>query len=245
VEAKPWTAIIPLNEEYYIALKELLGQKLPIIRLKSRKIQQEGHPQLLPSQPWEKYTCKEVTSLYLDFDATEPSHASFNLQWQAKRDRERRLKAVFIDELTLKVPYQLGVDELTHYEVDFSLTRTPKNSETRKAIREEVTNLKNKYHIYQDVSKRDKAFYQRIFQNPSCLEIRHIRQIANPFGSPKDTQNFLNGLTEKSHSFMCNLAYVTRNIVWDVYKRFDTQAGYILDGIVSSDEIRRRLTKEA
>ena len=242
-QAKPWTAIIPLNEEYYIALKELLGQKLSILRLKSRKSQQEGHSQLLPSQPWEKYTSKEVTSLYLDYDAKEPSHANFNLQMQAKRDRERNLKAVFIDQLTLKVPYQLGLTELTHYEVDFFLKRTPRNSETRKLIREELTYLKKKYNIYQDISKRDKAFYQRIFQNPSCLEIQHVRQVANPFGSLKD--DLLNGLSKESQKFMYNLAYVTKNIVWDAYKRFDTQAGYVLDGVVSPDEIRRRLTKEA
>lgn len=240
---KPWTAIIPLNEEYYVALKEKLsGKTLPIIRLKSRKFQQEGHPTHLPSKPWEKYTSKEVTNLYIDFNIDEPSHKNFNLQEQATRDRKRKLKAVFIDKLILKVPYELGKKELTHYEVDFTLSRTPKNSETRKTIQEEIKLLKTKYGIYPDISKRDKKYYQRIFQNPSCLEIHQIRQIANPFTSFKN--DLLNGLTTESQRFMCNLVSVTQGLVWDAYKKFDTQSGYILDGVVSSREIRKRL-KEA
>ena len=244
-QAKPWTAIIPLNEEYYIALKEelnLTGAKLPIIRLKSRKTQQEGHPTLLPSKPWEKYTSKEITSLYMDFNIEDPSHKDFDLQEQAKRNRERGLKAVFYDLLTLTVPYELGKKERTHFEVEFRLRRVPKHSETLKVIREDVRSLKNKHHLYSEISKRDKTYYQRIFQNPSCLEIFQIWQVANPF-APNITDELLNGVTERSQRFMSNIVVVTEGIVWDVYKKFDTQSGFILDGVVSSRLIRERLAE--
>jgi len=239
-QAKPWTAIIPLNEEYYVATKEkLAGHTLPIIRLKSRKTQQEGHPTLLPSKPWEKYISKEVTSLYIDFNSKEPSHSAFNLQEQAKRDRERGLKAVFIDMLTLEIPYELDKKERTHYEVDFTLSRTPRISETRRIIKEDVRNLKTKYTLYPDISKKDKTYYERIFQNPSCLEIEQIRQMASPFKSFKN--DFLNGVTVESQRFMCNLNVTTHGLVWDAYKKFDTHSGFILDGVVSSQLIRERL----
>lgn len=229
---KPWTAIIPLNEEYYITLKEKLsGQTLPIIRLKSRKVQQEGHPTLLSSKPWERYTYKEINSLYIDFNIEEPSHKDFNLQEQATRDRKRRLKAVFIDRLTLKVPYELGLKERTHYQVDFVISRVPKGSETRKAIQEDVRKLKSQYGIYPNISKRDKSYYARLFENPSCLEIHQIHQVSNPLISNKN--GLLSGITKESQRFMSNLVVVSKGLVWDAYKRFDTQSGYVLDGIIS------------
>lgn len=238
---KPWTAIIPLNEEYYLALKEkLVAQTLPIIRLKSRKAQQEGHPTLLSAKPWEKYTSTEVTNLYINFDTKNPEHETFTLQKQAERDRQRGLKAVFIDKLTLTVPCELEKKERTHFEVDFLLSRLPKDSETRKIIQEEIRNLKTKHGIYLDISMKDKTYYQRIFQSPSCLEISEVRQVANPF-SPPVSEELLNGTSERSQRFMCNLVAVTKGVVWDAFKKFDTKSGYVLDGVVSSDMIKQRL----
>jgi hypothetical protein len=236
----PWTAIIPLNEEYYIAQREkMIGHTLPLIHLKSRKNQQEGHPTLLPSKPWERYVSKETTNLYINLDKREPAHESFVLQEQAKRDRERGLKAVFIDELTLQVPYEVGKDEHTHFEVDFKLCRTPKISETKNKIQEQVLKLKNDFGLYPDISKKDTAFYSRIFQNPSCLEISEIRQVASPFVGFKN--EYLNGLTNESQLFLCNLNFVTHDLVWDAFKRFDSHGGFVLDGLVPSTMINERL----
>jgi len=232
-QLKPWTAIIPLNEEFYITLQERLKNiRLPIVRLRSRKVQQEGHPTLLPSKPWERYTSQETVQLYIGYDETESSHKDFDFQVQAERDRkERKLKAVFIDSVTLSVPYEVGVSERTHYEVDFNCCRVPKSCETRRLIREEIRSLKDNRGLYPDISRKDVAYYQHIFENPSCLEIRQVRQIANPLPPKnKNPQDMLDGLSEQSQNFLKSLMWTTKNLVWDVFKRYDTHSGYILDG---------------
>jgi hypothetical protein len=238
-QAKPWTAIIPLNEEYYIAFNEKQSNHpLILTRLKSRKYQQDGFPTLLPSKPWEKYTSKEITTLYIDFDKTQAEHQTFNLQEQAKRDRERGLKAVFIDSLTLRVPWTQD-GKTTQHDVEFALQQTPKLSETRKAIQEHLRNLRDRYGLYQNISKKDKTFFERVFQRPSCLEICHTQQ----FPLSGSNTELLGGTTEKSIEFLCNLAVQTGNLVWDAYKKFDTHSGFILDGVVSSQLIEERLKK--
>ena len=231
-QLKPWTAIIPLNEEFYITLQEQLKKvRLPIVRLRSRKVQQEGHPTLLPSKPWERYTSQEVVQLNIGYDKTNSSHKDFDLQVQAERDRkERKLKAVFIDSITLSVPYEAGVSEHTCYEVDFTCCRVPKSSETRRLISEEIRSLKASYNLYPDISRKDIAYYRHIFETPSCLEIRAVRQVAKPFSTTKPLHDMLGGLTEQSRLFLYNLMWTTKNLVWDVFKRYDLHSGYILDG---------------
>jgi len=232
-----WTAIIPLNEEYYIAFNEKQSaHPLMLTRLKSRKYQQDGFPNLLPSKPWEKYTLKEITTLYLDFDNRVSEHQTFNLQDQAKRDHERNLKAVFIDSLTLRIPWRYD-GKTTQYDVEFALQQTPKFSLTRKAIQEHLRNLKNTFGLYQNISKKDKTFFEHVFQRPSCLEICHVQQFPVSGGNTE----LLGGTSDKSITFLCNIAVQTGHLVWNAYKKFDTQSGLILDGVVPSRLIDDRL----
>lgn len=235
-----WTAIIPLNEEYYIAFNEKQDHPLILTRLKSRKSQQEGFPNLLPSRPWEKYASKEITSLYIDFDKTVAEHQSFNLQEQTKRDHERKLKAVFIDSLTLRIPWTYE-GNTTQNDVEFTLQQTPRFSETRKQIQEHLRNLRDSFGLYQNISKKDRTFFERVFQRPSCLEISHTQQ----FPVSGSNSELLGGTSDKSITFLCNLAFQTGNLVWNAYKKFDTKTGYILDRLVPSNLIRQRLGVKA
>lgn len=229
-----WTAIIPLNEEYYLAHNENKSHPLLLTSLKSRKSQQDGSPTLQPAKPWEKYTSQTITSLYLDFNHEEPTHHAFNLQEQAKRDRARGLKAVFIDTLTLRIPWK-GFQ----FDVGFVLKQTPKFSETCKAIREHLINLRDTYGLYRDISnsKKDRTFFERVFQRPSCLEICHVQQFPVSGGNVE----LLGGTSDKSITFLCNLAVQTGHLVWNAYKKLDIKSGLVLDGIVPSRLIKERL----
>ena len=243
-QLKPWTAIFALNEEYFLASQEMEKRvELPIIRLASRKVQQDGPSRPLPSvKPWEKYEYKEIVSLSYSFDADDPTHAGFSLQDQAKRDRERGLKAVFIDSLDLRVPLEMGVNERVSYEVSFELKRVPSGSETGAIIQKMVEAINEKYDLYPEVSKRDRLFYNRIFQHPSCLEIVNVMKVCkNPRFHWDITDRILGGLTDESQRFLSLLAYNTSNIIELAYKRFDTRSGYVLDGLISREEIKRRL----
>ena len=243
-QLKPWTAIFALNEEYFLACQEMEKRfELPIIRLVSRKVQQDGPSRSLPGvKPWEKYQYKEILSLSYSFDADEPTHEGFSLQDQVKRDRERGLKAVFIDSLDLRVPLEIGIKERASYEVSFELKRVPSRSETGATIRKMVQAINEKYGLYPDVSKRDRIFYSRIFQHPSCLEIVNVAKVCkNPHFRWDITDRILGGLTDESQRFLSRLAYSTSNIMELAYKRFDTRSGYILDGLISREEINRRL----
>ena len=248
VEAlRPWTALFALNEEYFLASQEIERRKqLPIIRLVSRKVQQEGKPRELPgTKPWEKYTSKEVISLYYDYDADDPAHEGFTLQDQAKRDRERGLKAVFVDVLSLRIPLSMGDEGPVSYEVRFDLHKVPSDSNTAKEIRAQVREANEKYNVYPGVSKRDKIYYRRIFQYPSCLEVTSVQKATpkiNPHFRPVDVSDrILGGLTSESQDFLLSLWGATSDIVKLAHKRFDTKSGYILDGLISAEEIRRRM----
>ena len=241
---KPWTAIFPLNEEYFLASQEIeKDAKLPIIRLVSRKVQQDGRSKPLSGvKPWERYEWKEVISLSYNFDSDDPTHEGFSLQDQAKRDRERGLKAVFIDSLGLRVPLEIGKKERVFYEVSFELKRVPSGSETGAMIRKTIQTINEKYELYPEVSKRDKVFYNRIFQHPSCLEIINVAKVCkNPHFYWPITDRILGGLTEESQRFLSLLTCSTSYIMRLAYKRFDTRSGYILDGFISTEEIERRL----
>jgi hypothetical protein len=229
-----WTAIIPLNEEYYIAFNEDKAHPFLLTSLKSRKSQQDGFPTLQPSKPWEKYTSQTITSLYLDFNHEEPSHHAFTLQEQTERDRARGLKAVFIDTLTLIISWK-GLQ----FDVCFVLKQTPKFSETRKVIQEHLRNLRDRHGLYSDISKskKDRTFFERVFQRPSCLEISEVHQVGSIYPNSK----LSDGKDEESIQFLCNLVPQTHNLVWDAYKKFDTKSGLILDGIVPSRLIEERL----
>lgn len=242
---KPWTAIFPLNEEYFLASQEIeKDAKLPIIRLVSRKVQQDGRSKPLSGvKPWERYEWKEIISLSYNFDADEPTHEGFSLQDQAKRDRKRGLKAVFIDSLDLRVPLEIGKKERVFHEVSFELKRVPSGSETGAIIQKMIQAINGKYDLYPEVSKRDRVFYSRIFQHPSCLEIVNVAKVCkNPHFYWDITDRILGGLTDESQRFLSLLAYSTSNVIELAYKRFDTRSGYILDGLISNEEIKRRLT---
>lgn len=240
---RPWTAIFPLNEEYFLASQEIEKKhELPIIRLVSRKTQQDGRSTPLPSKPWEKYESKEIECLNYNFDADDPTHEGFSLQDQAKRDRNRGLKAVFIDSLTLRIPLEIGKKECVSYEAIFELKKVPSGSQTGTTIRELIKAINEKHDLYPQISKRDTRFYKRIFQNPSCLEIVNVAKVAmNPRFHYDISDRILGGLTDESQRFLSLLAYSTANILELAYKRFDTRSGYILDGIIPTETIRERL----
>lgn len=230
--AKPHTTIFPLNELYYIAKsEEQRDVKLPIIRLQSRKWQQDTKPTPLPSESWEQYVSVENVSLTIDFNADDPTHAGFDLQKEAIRNQERGLKAVFIDHLVLRVPIKIGEEEHTYYHVDFGLTRLEKDAETLNEIQENILEFKEKYGLYREISKRDKKYFQRLYTRPSCLEIEAVWKIGKPFGSNL-TVEMLDGLTDRSKDFQHNLMVATRGIVWTVYKHFTSTGKFVIDGLV-------------
>ena len=248
---KPWTVIFPLNELYYLAQKEReIGYTLPIIGLKVRKEQRFEHPQTLPHKPWEKYTQTIINILTISYNAD--IHEGFTLQDQAKRNKKRGLKATFIDELILK---QEKESKESYYRLKFKITRVPKKSKTLKNIQNEIKAFKRKYGLYQEISKKDKSFYGRIFRSPSCLELSEVKPYHPRFNIKNDHLvdgkiqrsnpiDLLNGLTKKSQEFMAQVMLLTKHMAWDVYKQFSEKSEFILDEMVSPEMIKKRFNFE-
>lgn len=242
-ENRPWTAIIGLNEEYYIACEERyqlssikdsrILQKLPITRLISRKFVFPSSAQPLPeSRPWENWTVREAKSLHINYNADNPDHGAFNLQEQSIRDIERGLHMVFFDYFELQMDI---FKEKQPYRIGFQQRKIPQGSETLRLVQGRITYYRERLGLYNNPSKQAQQLYARIFKRPSCLEICSIESglPTNPI-RPKDvTDEYLEGRSDQAQDFMYELEKQTRMVIGVYYKRFDeTAKGWILDGKV-------------
>lgn len=236
-----YTSIIPLNEEYFLALHEqkakiLLGKNpLPISFIKSRKTTLDGTPgmKLRGTAPWEDYTQKTFEILHYTFDADDPEHIDFSLQKQAQRDQQRNIAAVFIDLLELKLLIKTE-GHLHPYQIGFRLKPIPKESETGREVRKLIKRYQKPPDLlYSNPSRKAQKLYQRIMANPSCLELSYIVAMSKIQKGRNMTHEFLEGVSDRALDFQYEFERQTGGFVLNAYKRYDFRArGYILDGLV-------------
>lgn len=233
----PWTAIILLNEEYFIALQEqvklrdqLLSSRLPIIRIVGRKTQ-FGEVTKLPHKPWERYTWQDQQCLIYDYNSEEHDGAFFDIQDQAKRDRQRGLYAVYLDCM------ELQFDEEGRFPLRacFNLTRVPRGSQSHREIRTFIQDQCGRYGLYSKMreSIKGRAELKKMLSYPSCLELDRVFRInPKPFQLKDVSDRYLDGLTKQSQDFLWNLAVKTGYLVNCAYKVPTQTSGYLLDGLV-------------
>jgi len=253
-------AIFPLNELYFLAQQEKLMQAsgeglykaFPITRLLSRKVQQDGKEYAVSWNgeqkvlPWEDASYVDILKYGIHYDCNNPQHAKWSLQETAKRNRLRGIKAVFIDELSLRL--KLPKDpEYAFWEFIFECTPIPQRStETLKQVRSMIKDLSDKYNLYPEISKRDRRFFGRIFQHPSCLDLKAILYTADPrIFQPHDiTEAILNATDYKTQRVFWLLSKATGYQVLITRKKFDQVQGFIFDGIVPPKRIKEVLKHE-
>jgi hypothetical protein len=233
-----YTSIIPLNEEYFLALHEqkamlMLGKKpLPISYIQSRKTTFDGAPgmKLRGAAPWEEYLQKTIETLHYTYDSSIPEHSGFSLQKQAERDRQRKIHAVFIDLLEL----ELKIDNKPPYKIGFRLKTIPKESETGREVKRLIELYRKPPDLlYSNPAHRAQKLYQRIFACPSCLELNYIVSTSKITKDRNETIEFLAGMSERALKFQYEFERQTGGFVLNAYKRYDIRArGYILDGLV-------------
>jgi len=234
-----YTSIIPLNEEYFLALHEqkamlMLGKKpLPISYVQSRKTTFDGTPgiKIRGAAPWEEYLQKTIETLHYAYDSAIPEHSGFSLQKQAQRDRQRNIHAVFIDLLELELRIW---ESKTPYKVGFRLKQIPKESETGREVKRLIEQYRKAPDLlYSNPAKKAQKLYQRIFASPSCLELDYILATSNVQKDRDMTNEYLAGVTETAQKFQKNFETLTAGFVLNAYKRYDFRArGYVLDGLV-------------
>ena len=237
----PWTAIIFLNEEFFIAKEEEMKMrnnasphvlpKLVITRLKGRKYQYPKKHEWneFSHEPYERFREGALKFLEIKYDKDHFPSANFDIQTQAERDMQRGLDAVFIDELELlmdiyegKVPYLVGL----------TLTVVPKNSETHREIRGTVRTYSKRYGLYEGMPRKE--FKKKFLEMPSCLEVSYVYS-GSPEGPMRPvnvTDRYLNGRTETSKNFLWSLFLKTNGLIQCAYKVPSVEEGLILDGIV-------------
>ena len=237
----PWTAIIFLNEEFFIAKEEELKlrsnapphalPKLVITRLRGRKYQFPKRRDWIefPHEPYERFREGALKLLEIKYDRDSFPDVDFDLQTQAERDRKRGLDAVFIDELELLMDIYEGK---APYLVGFTLTVIPKNSETHREIRKTARMYRRQYGLYE--SMLGKEFKKKLLEMPSCLEASYVYSGSSegPILPVNVTSRYLNGRTEMSKDFLWSLFLKTNGLVQCAYKVPSVEEGMILDGIV-------------
>jgi hypothetical protein len=237
----PWTAIIFLNEEFFIAKEEemkirnnTLPNVLPqlvITRFKGRKYQfPKRHDWTEYShEPYERFREGAMKFLEIKYDKDNFPNVNFDIQTQAKRDMKRGLDAVFIDELELLMDMY---EKKAPYIVGLTLTVVPKDSETHREIKATVKTYRRQYGLYGGM--RRKEFKKKFLEMPSCLEVAYVYS-----GFPKGpirpidvTNKYLNGRTKTSKDFLWDLFLRTNGVIQCAYKVPSVEEGLILDGIV-------------
>jgi hypothetical protein len=241
----PWTAIILLNEEYFIALREQqqmrdhpLLKKLPITRIVGRKVHYGDWYELSPHDPWESFAEQEVKSLIFDYNAEDYGNAYFDIQKHATVNKMRGFGAVFIDYIELYFDSLQGFEKYFPFKVHFKLGRPVKGSQTYRQIQTLIKAYAQKYGLYEEwrKSKIGEKEYRKLLARPSCLEIFKVEQASpNPnIRMLKDVSStYLDGLTQKSQDFLLQLEINTNQVISAAYKVPSTTKGFVLDGLVS------------
>jgi hypothetical protein len=237
----PWTAIIFLNEEFFIAKEEELKMRdnapkhalprLTITRLKGRKYQfpRRRDWTCFPCESYERFREGDLKFLEIKYDKDAFPDVDFDIQTQAERDKQRGLDSVFIDELELLMDVHEGK---APYLVGFTLTVVPKNSETHREIRATVRTYSRNYGLYEGMPRKE--FRKKFLEMPSCLEVSHIYSgfPEGPIRPVDVTNTYLNGRTERSKDFLMDLFLKTNGLIQCAYKVPSVEEGMILDGIV-------------
>lgn len=237
----PWTAIIFLNEEFFIAKEEeakMRGNtppqvlpRLVITRFKGRKYQfPKGHEWVeFSHEPYERFREGAMKFLEIKYDKDDFPGFDFDIQTQAERDRQRGLDAVFIDELELLMDIYEGK---APYIVGFTLTVVPRNSETHREIRATVRTYRRQYGLYEGMPRKE--FRKKFLEMPSCLEVSYVYSgyLRGPIRPTNVTGRYLNGRTETSKNFLWSLFQKTNGLIQCAYKVPSIEEGLILDGIV-------------
>jgi hypothetical protein len=253
-------AIWPSNELYFLAtqeklmraLKEVPYRRFPIIRLRSRKVQQDGKESSVDWRgeekilPWESANYVDILKYGINYDCNDPRHGSWGLQETAKRCRLRGIKAVFIDELRLR--FRLTKDpKYAFWEATFECTPIPgRSTDTLKEIQGLIRDFSEKYKLYPEIGKRDRRFYRRIYEHPSCLDLVRIEYTGDSrIFKPNDiTEGILKTTNPKTQRFFWLLSKATGYQVLITRKKFDQVQGFIFDGIVSPRRIEEMLRRE-
>lgn len=237
----PWTSIILLNEEFFLAKEEEIKMrnsssehvlpKLTITRIKGRKFQFPKKREwcLLSGQPYERYRVGDLKHLEIKYDTEYFPTIDFNIQDQVRSDRERGLDAVFIDELEIMLDIYKGK---APFFVGYTLTVIPRNSQTHREVKARVREYKRRYGLYENMLTKE--YKRKMLETPSCLEASYVFS-----GIPKSqfrpvnvTDKYLNGRTETSIQFLCTLTHKTNWVINCAYKVPSVREGMVLDGII-------------
>lgn len=254
-------AIFPLNELYFLEVQERIMraskigsyQQFPIIALKSRKVQQDGKEYGVDWRgeqkilAWENANYVDLLKYGINFNSNNPRHANWSLHETAKRCRSRGIKAIFIDSLSLR--FRLAKDpEYAFWEATFECTPIPQRSlETLKQVQGMIRGFIKEYNIYPEIGRKDKRFFKRIYQHPSCLDLKQIVYTGDSrVFKPNDvTEGILNTSSPKTQRFFWLLSKATGYQAFITRKKFDQVQGFIFDGIVSPKRIEEILKRES